>query len=72
VKHLDRYLSEFDFRYSNRVALGVNDGERADLAIKGTAGKRLTYRQPHKIRFQPIRASWERIESQGIPKSGGT
>jgi transposase-like protein len=46
-KHLHRYLSEFDFRYSNRVALGVNDGERADLAIKGAAGKRLTYRQPH-------------------------
>jgi hypothetical protein len=36
-----------DFRYSNRVALGVNGGERADIAIKGTAGKRLTYRQPH-------------------------
>jgi transposase-like protein len=46
-KHLHRYLSEFDFRYSNRVALGVNDGERADIAIKGAAGKRLTYRQPH-------------------------
>jgi transposase-like protein len=46
-KHLHRYLSEFDFRYSNRVALGVNDGERADLAIKGAAGKRLTYRQPN-------------------------
>jgi hypothetical protein len=45
-KHLHRYLSEFDFRYSNRVALGVNDGERADLAIKGAAGKRLTYRRP--------------------------
>jgi hypothetical protein len=44
-KHLHRYLSEFDFRYSNRVALGVNDGERADIAIKGAAGKRLTYRQ---------------------------
>jgi len=44
-KHLHRYLSEFDFRYSNRVALGVNDGERADLAVKGAAGKRLTYRQ---------------------------
>ncbi len=44
-KHLHRYLSEFDFRYSNRVALGVNDGERADLAIKGAVGKRLTYRQ---------------------------
>jgi len=45
-KHLHRYLSEFDFRYSNRVALGVHDGERADIAIKGAAGKRLTYRQP--------------------------
>jgi transposase-like protein len=46
-KHLHRYLSEFDFRYTNRVALGVNDGERADLAIRGAAGKRLTYRQSH-------------------------
>jgi transposase-like protein len=44
-KHLHRYLSEFDFRYSNRVALGVNDGERRTHAIKGSAGKRLTYRQ---------------------------
>ena len=33
-KHLHRYLAEFDFRYSNRVELGVNDGERADLAIQ--------------------------------------
>jgi transposase-like protein len=46
-KHLHRYLSEFDFRYSNRVALGVNDGERRTLAIKGAAGKRLTYRNPN-------------------------
>jgi transposase-like protein len=46
-KHLHRYLSEFDFRYSNRSALGINDGERRTLAIKGAAGKRLTYRQPH-------------------------
>src|SRR6267142_2161497 len=46
-KHLHRYLSEIDFRYSNRVALGVNDGERADLAIKASASKRLAYRQPH-------------------------
>jgi hypothetical protein len=42
-----RYLAEFDFRYSNRVALGVNDGERRTLAIKGAAGKRLTYRGRH-------------------------
>jgi hypothetical protein len=43
-KHLHRYLSEFDFRYSNRVALGVDDVTRADRALKGIVGKRLTYR----------------------------
>jgi len=46
-KHLHRYLAEFDFRYNHRIALGTNDGERADLAIRGIVGKRLTYRQPH-------------------------
>jgi ISXO2 transposase-like protein len=46
-KHLHRYLSEFDFRYSNRIALGVDDGERRMLAIKNAAGKRLTYRGRH-------------------------
>ena len=46
-KHLHRYLSEFDFRYSNRSALGIEDGERRTLAIKGAAGKRLTYRLPN-------------------------
>jgi transposase-like protein len=46
-KHLHRYLSEFDFRYSNRIALGVDDGERRTLAIKNAAGKRLTYRGHH-------------------------
>jgi transposase-like protein len=45
-KHLQRYLHEFDFRYSNRVALGVDDAERTTRAIKGVGGKRLTYRQP--------------------------
>jgi hypothetical protein len=44
VKHLHRYLAEFDFRYNNRVALGVNDVERAGQALKGIVGKRLTYR----------------------------
>lgn len=43
-KHLHRYLAEFDFRYNNRVALGVNDVARADNALKGIVGKRLTYR----------------------------
>jgi transposase-like protein len=45
-KHLPRYLSEFDFRYSNRAALGVNDTERSERAIKGAVGRRLTYKQP--------------------------
>lgn len=45
--HLKRYLAEFDFRYSNRAGLGVNDGERAARAIKGAEGKRLTYRPAH-------------------------
>jgi transposase-like protein len=43
--HLHRYLVEFDFRYSNRKALGVEDAERTERAIKGAAGKRLTYRR---------------------------
>ena len=43
-KHLHRYLAELDFRYNNRVALGVNDAPRADRALKGVVGKRLTYR----------------------------
>lgn len=43
-KHLHRYLAEFDFRYNNRVRLGVSDEERAAKMIKGAQGKRLTYR----------------------------
>ncbi|HXW27449.1 MAG TPA: IS1595 family transposase [Xanthobacteraceae bacterium] len=43
-KHLHRYLAEFDFRYSNRVALGIDDVERYDRALRGMVGKRLTYR----------------------------
>jgi hypothetical protein len=43
-QHLKRYLGEFDFRYNERIALGVTDAQRAAKAIKGAAGKRLTYR----------------------------
>jgi len=45
-QHLHRYLAEFDFRYNNRSALGVEDQERAGLALAGIKGKRLTYRMP--------------------------
>lgn len=44
-QHLQRYLNEFDFRYSNRSALGVEDAERTERAIRGASGKRLTYRR---------------------------
>jgi transposase-like protein len=43
-KHLHRYLAEFDFRYNNRKALGVEDERRATRAMAGITGKRLTYR----------------------------
>lgn len=43
-EHLHRYLAEFDFRHNARIALGVNDQTRADNALKGIVGKRLTYR----------------------------
>jgi transposase-like protein len=42
-KHLDRYLAEFDFRQNTRQRLGINDTQRAAIAIKGVVGKRLTY-----------------------------
>lgn len=44
-KHLHRYLAEFDFRYSNRAKLGVDDTRRTDRALRGIEGKRLTYRR---------------------------
>jgi hypothetical protein len=40
-QHLQRYLSETAFRYSNRK---ITDFERAAKALKGIEGKRLTYR----------------------------
>ena len=41
--HLHRYLTEFDFRYSNRAKLGCDDDARTLKALRGVAGKRLTY-----------------------------
>jgi transposase-like protein len=45
-QHLHRYLSEFDFRYNARK---IKDGERAQLAIKGVAGKRLKLRDSRNL-----------------------
>lgn len=46
-KHLHRYLAEYDHRYNHRTALGYSDIDRTIAAIKGVAGKRLMYKQPH-------------------------
>ena len=42
-KHLQRYLNEFDFRYTHRK---VDDSTRAEIALEQIGGKRLTYRRP--------------------------
>jgi transposase-like protein len=47
-QHLKRYLAEFDFRYNERIALGITDAERAVKAVRGTVGKRLTYQDTNR------------------------
>lgn len=42
--HLQRYATEFDFRWNHRIALGVNDVQRTSAILKGIEGKRLTYK----------------------------
>lgn len=44
-QHLKRYLAEFDYRYNEREALGVDDAERMAKSINGIVGRRLTYRR---------------------------
>jgi transposase-like protein len=54
--HLQRYLAEFDFRYSNRERLGIDDVQRAEIALKGAKGKRLTYATSRRKRSTEARA----------------
>lgn len=42
--HLHRYAAEFSFRYTYRIANGVDDTVRTRIALEGFKGKRLTYR----------------------------
>jgi len=46
-QHLQRYVTEFEFRFNHRTGLGVTDKERAAALLKGAEGKRLTYRRPN-------------------------
>ena len=45
MRTLHRYMAEFDFRYTNRAGVGVDDSNRAVKALLGVVGKRLTYRR---------------------------
>ncbi len=47
--HLHRYCDEFAFRYNNRTALGVTDGERSAKLVSAAEGKRLTYKHPESV-----------------------
>jgi len=70
-KHLHRYLAEFEFRYNNRTALGVNDEQRAATALKGIAGKRLTYRHGlihHSFEHEAKRFLRWRKKNRPLPK----
>lgn len=44
-QHLHRYVAEFDFRYTNRIKLSIDDAERTTRTLRGAEGKRLTYRR---------------------------
>ena len=56
-QHLQRYATEFDFRYNHReknikidgkwTKVGHSDTERTHAMLKGISGKRLTYRPAH-------------------------
>jgi hypothetical protein len=40
-------IAEFDFRYSNRSKLGIEDNRHTEKAIRQIEGRRLTYRRTH-------------------------
>lgn len=47
-QHLQRYVNEFAFRWNTRIALGVDDFERANRMLAAASGKRLMYRRTDK------------------------
>jgi transposase-like protein len=53
-RHLDRYLTEFDFRQNTRERLGVNDTRRSEIALAGAVGKRLTYQTTSREEAPPF------------------
>jgi ISXO2-like transposase domain len=59
-QHLHRYLAEYEFRYNNRIANGVDDRQRADAALTGITGKRLTYRSAYEQGPLPKPTKWKK------------
>ena len=55
-QHLHRYLSEFDFRYNHRAAIGIDDTQRLDDVLASIGGKRLNTEQLVKRLVPPVRA----------------
>ena len=43
-RHLHRYAAEYEFRYNNRKALGIEDSQRTDHVLASVSGKRLSYK----------------------------
>jgi hypothetical protein len=62
--HLHRYRTEFDFRYNQRISLGVNDDQRMAKAAKGIVRKRLTYRRTRGAKG-PKKPAKKRFRSRG-------
>jgi hypothetical protein len=58
-QHLNRYLSEYDFRVNHRVKLGFDDATRGDIALKGIVGERLASRRSGAIKLRP-REFWSK------------
>lgn len=42
--HLQRYATEFEFRWKTRAKLGYSDSDRAVEVIRNISGKRMMYR----------------------------
>ena len=63
---MQRSLAELHFRYSNRSALGVEDAERTERAIKGAVGNRLTYRRTHSEASEAGSARADRLAARHL------
>ena len=50
--HMHRYLAEADFKYNHRIALGIDDAQRAVALLRGTKGKPRSTKHSSAVRSQ--------------------